>query len=256
MPNYYTVTADGVDICETYGVTLSKFEQEPPEPKIITVDIPAGVDIDITNAIGATAFHNGVHRFVFAITGTDIVERTRALKNALHGYYKFYELSWDSGYTYKGRWQVTEIERLSYDARLVTVEVSHYPYKIKRETVDILAAPTGSYTIAGSNSYDDVSITLHQYATVVVNGNSVRLDAGTHMLGSGFTEDVQVSVTYDDWYYRIEGTNLIVNPNYATVSGSNVDFDNTVFAVDGTNIRLIPGEASQHAQLSFTRRDV
>ena len=255
MPSYYTVNVDGVDICETYGVTLSKFEQEPPEPKIITVDIPAGVDIDITNAIGATAFHNGVHRFVFAITGTDIVERTRALKNALHGYYKPYELSWDSGYTYKGRWQVTEIERLSYDARLVTVEVSYYPFKTKTESVVIDSHPVGTYTLTGSMRYGEIPIKLNQAATVQIGSAVYNLQAGTHSIAGDFEGDTTVTVTVSEWYYYVDGTNLIVNPDYYTQSGTDVTFTNPPFSVDGTNIKC-EGDEKQRSTLTFTRKDV
>ena len=255
MPSYYTVTAGGVDICETYGVTLSKFEQEPPEPKIITVDIPAGVDIDITNAIGATAFHNGVHRFVFALTGSDIVERTRALKNALHGYYKPYVLSWDSGYTYRGRWQVTEIERLSYDARLITVEVSYYPFKTQTESVVIDSHPVGTYTLTGSMRYGDISITLNQAATVQIGSAVYNLQAGTHSIAGDFEGDTTVTVTVSEWYYYVDGTNLIVNPDYYTQSGTDVTFTNPPFSVDGTNI-VCDGDENQRSTLTFTRKDV
>ena len=80
---YYTVTVDGTDLCAEFDAVLSKFEQEPPQAKIITVDIPAGVDLDLTNALGATALHNGLHRFVFAITGATGFGRANALLDAL-----------------------------------------------------------------------------------------------------------------------------------------------------------------------------
>lgn len=252
---YYTVTVAGVDICAEFDAVLSKFEQEPPQAKIVTVDIPAGVDLDITNALGATAFHNGLHRFVFAITGANVVERVTALKNAVHGFYRSYVLSWDSGYTYTGRWQVTQIERLSYDAQLVTVEVSHRPYKTRQETIEIVSHPTGSYTLQGSARYGDVTITLRQAATVTIGGTSYQLEPGTHLLASSVEGNTTVTVTVTDWYYYLEGTNLIVNPIYYTQSGNDVTLTNPPFSVDGTNIVCDGGEI-QSSTLEFTRRDI
>ena len=252
---YYTVTVAGVDICAEFDAVLSKFEQEPPQAKIVTVDIPAGVDLDITNALGATAFHNGLHRFVFAITGENITERVTALKNAIHGAYRSYVLSWDSGYSYKGRWQVTQIERLSYDAQLVTVEVSHYPFKVRQETVEINSHPVGSYTLEGSLRYGDVTITLRQAATVTIGSTTQQLAAGTHLLASSVEGDTTITVTVDSWYYYIDGTDLIVNPLYYTQSGSDVTFTNPPFSVDGTNI-VCDGEQNQISTLTFTRRDI
>lgn len=251
---YYTVTVDGVDICAEFDAVLSKFEQEPPQAKIITVDIPAGVDLDITNAIGATAFHNGLHRFVFAITGADVVARARQLKNRVHGGYKTYSLSWEQGYSYVGRWQVTNMERVSYDAELVTIEVSHYPFKTKQEIIDILANPRGSYRIENSNHYTDVGIRLTQSGSVTFGGSTVSYSAGYHALADTLGNDANVIVNYSDWLYRVVGTNLIVNPEHSTRSGSNVDFDNN-FAVVGTNLKCV-NEQLQHAYLYFTRKDV
>lgn len=251
---YYTVTVAGVDICAEFDAVLSKFEQEPPQAKITTVDIPAGIDLDITKALGATAFHNGLHRFVFAITGADVVARARQLKNRVHGVYKTYSLSWERGYSYKGRWQVTQIERISYDAELVTIEVSHYPYKTKREVIDILANPRGSYVLENSNQYLDVGIRLSQSASVTFNGSTVSYGAGSHNLADTLSNDTSVIVNYSDWLYKIAGTNLIVNSAHRTRNGSNVDFDSN-FAVVGTNLKCV-NEQLQHAYLYFTRKDV
>ena len=251
---YYTVTVGGTDICKAFGVTLSKFEQEPPPPKIITVDIPAGVDLDITNAIGATAFHNGLHRFVFAVVGADVVEKASYLKSFVHGYYKPYVLSWD-GYSYSGRWEVTRIERLSSNAALVTIEVSHYPIKTRRDVVDILANPAGSHTVKGSQSYENVTIQLEQSGFVTFNRQTAHYEAGTHLLANAIENDFSVNVMYDDWLYRIEKTNLIVNRSHYVRRFTDVDFDDRYFAVSGTNLKCT-GEYLQHATLKFTRKGV
>lgn len=251
---YYTVTVAGVDLCAEFDAVLSKFEQEPPQAKIVTVDIPAGVDLDITNALGATAFHNGIHRFVFAITGADVVARARQLKNRVHGYYKEYSLSWEQGYSYKGRWQVTSMERVSYDAELVTIEVSHYPFKSKREVVSIFANPRGSYRLKNSNHYADIGIVLKQLASVTFNGSTVNYGTGYHSLADNLNGDTTVIVDYSDWFYKIEGSNLIVNQAHRIISGTDVNFDSS-FTVDGSNIKCI-NEHFQYAYLYFTRKDV
>lgn len=253
---YYTVIFDGVDICERFDIVLSSFSETPPQPKTFTVDIPTGANLDITDALGAVGYTDGVHKFVFLVSGDDIEERLRGIQTLMNGKRKGYKLSWDAGHDFIGRFSVSDIERLADNAQLVTVTVSRYPWATKVETVDMNAHPTASYTLEGSDRYSDITLKLRQAATVKVgNRTPVQYAAGTHVISSAFYEDTEITITVTNWYYYVDDSDLIVKSDYYTQNSSDVTFTNPPFSVSGTDIECT-GESSQHATLTFTRKDL
>lgn len=243
------------NICEKFGCVISDFQQTPPKPKLHVVDIPAGNDLDITEALGAVAFHNATHTFKFAFTGDDVLDRVRKFMAFVHGVTGLYVLSWDNTYTNRGRWQVTDIERITNECIVVTAEVDRAPYRTHDSSVTVDAHPSATYTLEGSARYSNVSITLRQPATVLVDGESLgELSTGTHDIAALLTADTSITVVMDDWWYYLDGTDLIVNPNHYTQSGTDVTFDSD-FVVDGTNIRCDKHE-QQYAVITFTREDL
>lgn len=251
----YDVAFRGENICSKFGCVLSDFQQEAPKPKTHIVDIPAGNDLDITESLGPVAFHDGVHTLKFGFKGDDALDRVRSFAAFVHGVRGSYVLSWAAGWTYTGRWKVTDIERINQNAVVVTVDIEHAPFREQADSVTINAHPTASYAIEGSARYKNVSVTLLQNATIRVDGQVIgTYAAGTTVILPTLAQDAVISVTVADWYYYIDGTNLVVNPNYYTQSGTNVDLDNSVFVIDGTNIRC-DAEADQYATISFIRED-
>ena len=55
------ITFDGTNLKTEYGLIYSSFEEELPEPKVIKVEIPAGIDLDISDSLGVMGYHNGKH---------------------------------------------------------------------------------------------------------------------------------------------------------------------------------------------------
>ena len=255
----YRVVFDGTDLCEEFGAVLSKFEMEPPEPKVTKVEIPAGSDLDITESVGFVAYRNGVHTFGLVLCGDDLPERLRRLTGLVHGTMADYTLSWDPGYTYRGRWAIESVERLAANGILVTISVDRHPWKRSegRVTLEVNSHPTGTVVMEGSTYYDDVRLTHAQSADVTV---------GTTPMGSfdGEGEDVvaetvygrnRVTVEVDDWWQYLDGTNLVVNPEkgYELV-GTDARFGSD-WELVGTDLRCA-NEAKQHSTVSYTRRDL
>ena len=251
-----TVTFGATDLVENFPIFYSKFEEEVPEPKTHTVDIPAGADIDITEALGAVAFHNGKHRFVFLMYSEHINDDLRELKSLIHGKRTEYTLSWDEGYVYTGRWQITELEHMTENSALVTIEVDRYPWKIgTRESVELNAHPTAEYTLTGSERYSNVTLKGTQAATVVVNGITIEVPSGTNTLTGQALGDTPITVTVDNWICYLDGTNLVVNPDYITIADENAEFASPTFELVDTDLQSAD-EAAQHFTLSYTRKDL
>lgn len=256
---YYTISVEGTDILAANGATLSQFANALPEPKVMKVEIPAGADLDITESVGRVAFHNGTHTFkvlVAAETETAKDEAVRRIVTRLHGKRRQYQLSWDEGYTYTGRFEVS-VERLSPLASMLTITSDRYPWKLSEElTADIDSHPVGTHTLLGSERYSGVAIKVRQAATVLV-GSGIPFTfnaAGTYDLYAQLYGDNLVTVTVSDWWQYLDGTNLVVNPDRITISGNDAQFGSD-WVLDGTDL-YCANEAKQHSTLYYTRKDL
>jgi len=251
-----TVFFNGVDLKKKFGLLYSSFDEELPAPKVKTVDIPAGIDLDITEAVGPVSFSNGKHEFVFLLLSDDIIDVMRNIKAMIHGKAASYALSWDPGYTYQGRWEV-DVKHLLPNADLLTMTVDRYPWKFRSESVDVNCHPKGSYKLKGSERYSNLSITTKQHASVKVgSAAAVSVNAGTTAIAGQAYGDTVVSATVDSWYYYItDAGNMVVKPGYLTINGTDADFDNTVFVLNGTDLDC-PNEPTQHVTLKYTRKDL
>lgn len=126
------------DICELFQLTIENDEElNPPEPKTYTVDITGGNGvIDLTDALtGNTAYEQRKQTFKLWYRGEDGTweqAKTKVL-NALHGRRLSYELSFDPGYVYTGRFNVLTTTRLGYGFRAGEFEltITADPYKNK-----------------------------------------------------------------------------------------------------------------------------
>ena len=253
------VTFDGTNLKTAYGLQYSSFEEELPEPKVIKVDIPAGVDLDITDSLGRLGYHDGKHVLKFLLYGDteeERLEKKRDLISKLHGKRASYVLSWDDGYTYTGRAKVS-VEHLFENADVLTLEIDRSPWRVgTQETVDVNCHPSGSYTLQGSQRYSSVSVVMLQGGTTKVGSNAAvtRSGAGTYSLADYLYGDTTITVTVTDWLYYIDGTNMVVNPSKFSLSGSNAVIDDTYTITDGD--MAFATEPLQHVTLRYTREDV
>lgn len=247
------ITFNGVNLKTAHGLLYSKFEEELPEPKVIKVDIPAGMDIDITEAIGPVAYHDGKHTFTFFLyrpTSEEIFDVERELISTVHGKRAAYTLSWDEGFTYTGRAKVS-IEHRGENAAVVTIEIEHMPWKsLQLKTIELNCHPSASTTLTGNDRYHTIRARLLQSGTTKVGSSAaVSRAAGTHTIADDAYGDTNLTFTVADWWQYLDGTNLVVNPNHITISGSNAQFDSN-WVLNGTDL-YCANEAKQHVTVTY-----
>ena len=130
---------DGVDLTIRFQMALlDGYTLSPPEPKTYTVDIPGGDGvIDLTQSLtGDVAYKNRQQTFPFMVVNPDSFERVKTdVSNFLHGKEFDYQITMDPGYTYHGRFTVTEYSHALYAypglVGTFMVSVDADPYKSK-----------------------------------------------------------------------------------------------------------------------------
>lgn len=244
---------DGTNLKTAHDLRYVGFEEELPEPKISKVDIPAGMDIDITEAIGPVAYHDGKHTFKFFVykpTASEVFDVERKLISTIHGKRAAYRLSWNPAFTYTGRAKVS-IEHRGDVAAIVTIEIEHAPWKSSElKTIDVNCHPSGTAILKGYDRYHTVWATLLQSGTTEVgSAAAVSRNAGTFLLTDDLYADTILTFTVADWWQYISGTNLVVNPNHIAISGSNAQFDSN-WTLNGTDL-YCANEAKQHVTVTY-----
>ena len=220
---------------------LSAFQREVPQPKVVKVDIPAGLDLDITDAVGL-GWHDGTDTFDIYITPKTEAERLRLMRDLtelLHGKRMRYRLSWDPDYYCKGRFTVS-FERLNPHVSRASVTVDREAWKqgVSRESHVIDCHPEGSYALEGSMRYRLVRVTLAQGAYVAIGPEEPGIltdhrSAGTYTLANDAYPGDVVWLLVDSWLMYVDGDNYVVNSEKFSVSGNNAVIDATATVTDG-----------------------
>ena len=131
-----------IPVCATYGAVLESAECPPPEPKLTTVSIPGGVDIDLTDALtGHAAYENRAVTLTLFFPDRD--EANKAL-NLIHGAEADFSLSWDPGYTYHGRASVTGHTEWPGQGVRLTVQIAASPWKLREVHTESVSAVGGA----------------------------------------------------------------------------------------------------------------
>ena len=189
LPNNRVVVG-GVDLSVRFQMALlDGYELDPPEPKTYTVDVPGGNGvIDLTEALtGDVAYKNRHMAFDFACVFPDSFEEVKtAVSNYLHGRRFDFSLSWDPGYTYRGRFTVSSYSHTAVSGGKVgtiRVEVDADPYKLKEHSVYRLNA-TGGRTFRLMSGRRPVRPTIEcsEPCIVTFKGKSFVVPAGTYRL--------------------------------------------------------------------------
>lgn len=259
----YTITVGGTDLCEELGATIYEFSEELPEPKVHKVEIPAGLDLDITDALGVVGYHNGKHVLRLLVAADDEtrrVEKVRRLVALLHGVMADYQLSWDEGYTYRGRFTV-EVRRVTPTDSYVALTVDRSPWKVHtRESIDLNVHPYIEYTLKGSSRYHSIGAKLLQSGKTRIGseGSVTRSGSGTYTLANDAYGDTFTAFYLDSWLMYESGTDLIVNSSKFTVSGTDavIDADWEINLDRDTYDMIFPDEAKQHITLYWNRYDL
>ncbi len=184
------IIVGGVDISERFGIALiDGYELSPPEPKTYTVDIPGGNGvIDLTEALtGDVAYERREQSFTFKCIYPESFERVKTqLTNFLHGRTFDYQLSFDPGYTYHGRFEVSAYSHESYAGGIVgdiDVTVSADPYKLKERCAYRLNATGGKlFRLESGRRPVHPTIECESVCWVTWRGETIVVPAGAYVL--------------------------------------------------------------------------
>lgn len=178
---------NGVDLTEKYKMVLvDGYTLKPPSPKTYTVDIPGGNGkLDLTESlIGDTTYDNRTQEFIFAFVDPEDFEKNKTLvSNFLHGKSYDYELTMDPGYTYNGRFKVTEYTHQNYSNHTIgsiKISIDSKPFK-HLKTLEHTIDAIGGNSVVFESGRERVRpvITAEGYVKVIHDGKLVRLPQGT-----------------------------------------------------------------------------
>ena len=175
------VYVDGVNVCEEFGnkaqgITLlltDETELNPPEKVTNYKDIP-GMDgiLDLSELLAGDMVYGIRHQtLVFFVPDELNFEQVKTrLSNFLDGRKLDYTFSWDPGYTYNGRFRVTEYS--GWRQGRIAIEVDAYPYKRgEHKRIVIKGAGGGQATIDNGRKHVIPVITVKE-PTLISYGDS------------------------------------------------------------------------------------
>lgn len=269
---------DGVDICERFGLHYSTFEEQLPEKKLITISIPYGADLDITERLGRGGWTNGTHTLKFLLYGVTESERLRLkneIINLIQGRRAEYSLTWDPDYTYTGRAKMS-IEHRAENVDVITIDIDRYPWRhsIVEDVVDLVGEMTATsstpqvtdYEFLSHRRYHDVRVT----AQTDVKGKWSTDGTWVHYGLNGATDELVAEDVWDgdgtyqftlnslsDWLMRVDedAQKLIVNSSRLTVSGSDATVTNATYTITDGNIEFA-GLEKQYVTLRYEAWDI
>lgn len=184
------IVAAGIRSWQDLGlVATSDSKVTPPEPITHEVDVPGRPDgsLDLTEALtGDVAYSKRVFELVLAASYDSGGDRKRvadALMGSWHGRRLSFECSWDPGYTYVGRFQVTSIKRSGASGLEVELEIDADPFRVRDGTTYRLNAVGGRlYQFPCGRVPCHPTIDCTAPTVVVSGGRATVLGAGSWRL--------------------------------------------------------------------------
>lgn len=174
---------DGHDLFTEFGLVMGDdMSLRPPAVKENLLENPGGDGpIDFTEATGTVLFERREQEFLFGVVNPADFEATKsAVMSFLHGRWHDYELTFDHGYTYSGRFFVDEhYSKIHFG--FIRVTVSANPYKsggLVTHEADAQAGVT-VHLQPGRGRVRPV-IESQMPCHVICNGVDVVLPAGSH----------------------------------------------------------------------------
>lgn len=195
---------DGVDLTVRFQmILLDGYTLSPPEPKTYTVDIPGGDGvIDLTQSLtGDVAYKNRQQTFTFMVVNPDSFERVKTdVSNFLHGKGFDYQITMDPGYTYHGRFTVTEYDHTLYSypglVGIFSIKIDADPHKLKGHMTYKLNATGGKmFRLESGRKPVHPVIECTQPCKVRWKNVIVQVPAGTYRLN-----DVLFTQGYNEIY--------------------------------------------------------
>lgn len=187
------IIVGGVDLTTEFGLILMDgYALSPPEPKTHTIEIN-GADgvLDLTEALtGDVQYSNRQQSFVmYSINDNQFEVTKRKVSNFLHGKAFDYVLTFDPGYTYHGRFSITEYSHAIYAypgiVGAISIDIDADPYKFKAKKVYKINA-AGGVKIPFSSGRKPVRPTVEVARETLVSfdGMETLLQAGTWRLNN------------------------------------------------------------------------
>lgn len=195
---------DGVDLTVRFQmILLDGYTLSPPELKTYTVDIPGGDGvIDLTQSLtGDVAYKNRQQTFTFMVVNPDSFERVKTdVSNFLHGKEFDYQITMDPGYTYHGRFTVTEYDHTLYSypglVGIFSIKIDADPYKLKGHMTYKLNATGGKmFRLESGRKPVHPVVECTQPCKVRWKNVIVQVPAGTYRLN-----DVLFTQGYNEIY--------------------------------------------------------
>lgn len=256
------VTIGGKPLCEGYGLVLTSFSEDPPQPKTKKVEIPFGEDVDVTDAMGPVAFSNRAQRFeLFSdLPAEGFAQLCSRILGELNGVMSDYRLSWDEGATYRGRWTVAETDYASPRCGRIALEVDVAPWKIlpdREFTFNAYPAVTRSFESGRKDVRPEV--TTLQDVVVTFKGVPETFPAGTHQSTNLAFAWGSNEATFEcaDWWFYQKGDTLVVNDPYISYdaeTGTIVLADEIIGAFDPPVLTL--DDSRQMVTVRYQWRDL
>lgn len=188
-----SITFGGVNTLDDLGLRLIEVpELEPPGVKSVVVNIPGGDgSIDLSEFSGDVRYEQREmsFRFIMAANDRDGIEREKtAIARALHGQRAGFQLSWEPGFTYTGRAEITEYPD-EYKRGFVELHIAADPYKFGgTETWYINAAGGVAVVIPCGRRRWCPTFQTQRETLVSYNGKSWTLPPGTSKITELFLE--------------------------------------------------------------------
>ena len=256
------VTFGSTPLCATFDLVVKHFEEDPPEPKTEVVEIPFGQDVDVTDAFGEIAFSNRTMTFeMLCLHGGDEFRRTVSdIMALLHGQRSTFEISQDPGYTYQGRFRVTEADYSDRRFGGLTIEVDVDPWKIRpsREyTFNAYPAVTRTFESGRKTVRPEVDTLQDVYVTF--KDETETFPAGTHSSANlAFTwGSNEVTFRCKDWWFYQQGNTLVVNDPYISYEADTetiVLADEIISAFSSPTLTL--DDSKQMVTVRYSWRDI
>jgi predicted phage tail component-like protein len=175
---------DNIHSFEDLNLILSQVDIPPATPKEVYVDIPSGDgSVDLTEALGEVKYNNREATITFtALPQDDFEQKKKQVSNLLNGVrFKKIVLDKDPNYYWVGRCKINEYAS-DKNLHKIVVGAVLAPYKLKKDET-VVTIPAGENTpVVLSNSRKTVVpvITCAEETTVILMGNTYKLNSGTH----------------------------------------------------------------------------
>lgn len=179
------MTFDGIHCYNDLNLVLSKADIPPAEPKTNLVDIPGGDgSVDLTEALGEVKYKDRACSFTFTVLPSDDFEAKKTeISNLLNGRQCKIILDKDPGYYWYGR---CSVDSYSSDKKInkIVVKATVAPYKLKvnQTTVVVPAGTNVVRTLSNGRKTVVPTITNTAEATIVFDGGTFTINAGTHRI--------------------------------------------------------------------------